>query len=252
MKKLAILVIMSLTCMAVIPCSHERNTSVTPTDGETWSYLSGENMRLGYARSSNRDTFKMDSISKVVPIYRIKDDVRGQFLDRFLDTLSRMNAINLVAMLPVKEFYQPYKGKKRDYTLIYPPAMVTLYFTSKVKGAFITSSGRRFVLTDTASQWISRWGLEKTEGTITIGCRTADVFYPDVPSYSALLFTTDDGKVNPVKILTDGYRIQTGHSYKKKHWFNWIDSFYSDHSLPPGCDYHTQIHDGYDELSIHP
>lgn len=238
--------------MAVIPSSPNRNGSVTPSDDKTWRYLSGEYMwRADFLKSTKRDTFEKYSISKVVPVYRIKDDVRGQFFKRFLDTISNMNKFNLGAVSPVKKFYDPYKGKKRDYALFYPP-IITLDYISKIKGGFMTPSGRRIALTDTASQWISRWGLEKTEETIIIYCRIGFVVMPDVPSYSALLFTTDDGKVNPVKILIDGLRIQLGRTYKKKQWFNWIDSFYSEHSLPPGCDYHTQSDGGYNRLSIHP
>lgn len=242
--------------MAVIPRDPNRFDNywspLRTVNDRTLMIQSDEYMsRPDYLKSSKRDTFEMDSISKVVPVYRIKDDVRGQFLERFLDTFARMNDLELVAISQVKKFYNPYKGKKRDYAVLYVP-IITINYTSKIKGSFRTSSGIHFVLTDTASQWISRWGLEKTEGTITVGCLTVEkILMRSCASYSALLFTTDNGKVNPVKILCNGYRIQTTNGYNKK-WSNWIDSFYSKHSLPPGCDFHTQIHEGWDELSILP
>lgn len=209
-------------------------------------------LKVSYMSNSSDIT-----ISKIVPVYRFSDNVVGQFMERFADSIcvgsryyNLFEVKNMMSLLlrVFKEKYLPKDTVINNYAEIGATELYERNFND-CEGVIVTNKRNIGLLKDLNEAWIKQLNLESTgeqslleilkyEEPVEFGDSLAHLYMKHENPVQALVKIMPDGKVEPINLTYMGAPIQLYRD--KEQFFDWIEDFYQQHNLPPGCNYYYQ------------
>ncbi len=187
-----------------------------------------------------RCSFGLDDTSKVVPIYKFKDDVVGEFMNRFCDSLvvgyrvgKHFKMINYAEALPrVKR--NKLDSIQRNFTIVKTTSLDHTKITA-CKAIIETNGGTYGFMDSTSDHWLETMHLVKTNRKAMIKTEEDKSEFKiamlDGEYYTrALINIFPNGWVDVLLIEYDA--PQGEHWDRVKRSFVWIDLFYEEHGYP--------------------
>lgn len=192
-----------------------------------------------------------EDINREVPLYKFTDTIKGQFLERFCDSLSNVSAtMNSIEIMPLN-----IKGLQEEERLKYEAiylqtTLINGHDIDKAKGVLLTTDNNICLL-----DGITPLILEEADVVIKTKyyaeLRYSDEFLPEelknvilhldeFQMASASLLIEPTGKIDVVNFYINYNKFQDDKNVKYHKLFDWIDSFYQTHDFTPGCLYMNQ------------
>lgn len=188
--------------------------------------------------------YKGKNYERMVPLYRFRNDVVGNFFKQFCDTFAVLTDYPVIEILRPVAFACPgYDGNPADYTAI-RSNLTDRKYVQRALGAILLENGQIAVIYpnyDTQDGWFDNIHLDETSDSITLkygNYKGLPMEACDERDYSAVLRVLDDKKVDLVSMR----QITTNICDKdRKRYLDWIEDYYREHGLAPGCSYYTQF-----------
>lgn len=185
-------------------------------------------------------------INREIPLYRFKDTIKGQFLERFCDSLSKVsNTMNSIIIMPLTvtghadEVISEYQAIYLKTTLIGEKDI------DKAKGALLTSDNN-ICLLDSLTPIILENADCIMKAKYNVELRYSEDFLPDQLRQTILhlnefqmacaaLLIEPTGKIDVVNFYINYEKFQDNKNIKYHNLFDWMEAFYQINGYDSGC-----------------
>lgn len=186
------------------------------------------------------------NFNQVLPIYKFDDDLEGQFISDFCDSLLKIGSWSSCI------FIQKSDSASNSYLRQMPQDAIYLNvreimenILSQSKGLILLDNNRFGLIGSNDKIFLENLHLTETSDSILL----KTVKPQDNNKYIIFLYDTDiwavlkkpsEGKVEPLMIYKSSNPIQQGLNPEFTRPFDWVEEFYLKHNLPAGAAFESQ------------
>ena len=193
-----------------------------------------------------------DDIVRHLPVYRFCDNEVGLFINSFLSSLADFPFYDPVILISntnnAPDYFALELTKLPKDCVLLQMKTWDQRILKQARGAIFLPNNKTGIILSDSKEWLEQLNIEETNNILSIyygksyRSKNNNGIYLEYMIDSrfiwAVLKILDDNKVNPLMIYNSCFPIQNYEDLNSK--FDWIEQFYREHGLTPGCEYYDQ------------
>lgn len=176
---------------------------------------------------------------KHMPLYKFKEDVKGEFLRQFCDSIVSYFPY-LINSIDICPWATP------DSTIIVAtiatPASIT-----RSKGVIVLNESKIVLLRSENAKWLNTFSIEKTDTFANVDCSKNylpeedrnSLFLPD-GGIDVLLASTSNNVIDITNFYINGVKILDVMDPQRERLIEWLEQFSKMNKITIGCSYTNQ------------